>query len=101
MQDRRALRPTARVRAGVPRAQRCAPRIRLAGSRASRGAELLTPVRIELAQSAHPFTRGWMRHEERRETLLQEWVDRVERLRRRTADEGDELRRLVEPDEGS
>src|SRR5206468_12620862 len=65
----------------------------------SRGLQLLAPGWIKLAQPPHPFPDWWMRDEQGCQPFLEERVDRVERLRRGTATERDELRGLVEADE--
>src|SRR5205823_12534880 len=61
--------------------------------------KLLAPVRIELAQPAHPFADRRMRVEERSEALLGERVGRVDRLGRGARLEADELHRRLEPHE--
>ena len=59
----------------------------------------LAPVRIELAQPADALAERRMRDEQRREPLLHERVDRVQRLGRRARLERHELGGLLEADE--
>ena len=64
-----------------------------------RGAQLFSPVRIELPQSAHALAQRRMRVEERRQALLGEGVEGVKGLGRRVGAELDELGGLLEPDQ--
>src|SRR5919108_2204936 len=96
-QDRTERHLRSRAPRRAPRAESCERDTPGPGS--SRGAELLTPIRIELAQSPDALADGRMCHEQSGKAFLHERVDRVERLCRRAAAERYELRGLIEPNE--
>src|SRR5439155_20821566 len=63
----------------------------------SGGAQLVAPVRVERTQPLHSICDRRMRDEERSHPLLEERVDRVQRLGRRRGLELDELGSLLQP----
>src|SRR6266511_6447775 len=71
----------------------------LRSTRASCGAQLVAPVRIERAETLHALANRRMRDEQCREAFLGEGIDRVQRLGRRAGCELEQLLGLLEPDQ--
>src|SRR5947207_11028068 len=97
---RRGRTRPGRVPRAATRALLAVPRTPRARSSRRLRAHLLPPLRVEVAQAPDALLDLRMRDEERGEALFEKRIERPERLGRRTRLEVDQLRGLLEAEEG-